>query len=136
MKLTLIENTPKVRKGTDLCAIKINKYGQVVLTEKAVKHMGLELGDAIAILQDSDSPDDFYLLPGCKKTGLPVLRKLKPSSRGHLCTNYQSAVRQIQTQFGLEAKTHTILVGGAVKSDEGRVFALITKALKKEVSNG
>jgi bifunctional DNA-binding transcriptional regulator/antitoxin component of YhaV-PrlF toxin-antitoxin module len=136
MKLTLIENIQTRRSSKNVLAIKITKHGQIILPEAACNHINVKAGDSIAILQDEGWPDDFYLLPGSKRENLPMIRSLRKSNSTQYITNYAAATKKIMNHFGLEPKTYTIMIGGAVATEHGRVFALITKALRKEASNG
>lgn len=46
----------------------INKAGAVSISKSAAEHIGLCVGDKIVVVQDNDSPQDWYIISNGKKS--------------------------------------------------------------------
>jgi hypothetical protein len=133
MNFRIIEKTNN--RYPKLCGIHIAKSGLISIYRLAVDKIGIKEGDRIALIQDNDKPDDFYLIKMDNKE-LPVLRH--NSTKRHLQVNYIDAYYAIIDHFKLEKKGYKILMGGAVRTPYGTAWCLITaplKEMRKEDSN-
>ena len=128
MKFKIIKKTNQ-RKPTSTC-IHFGKSGAMTIYEKAADQMELKAGDQIALIQDNDRPDDFYILK-MKSDELPVLRR-KNEKSNMLTAGYKDAHRALVDHFQLPEASVKLIVGGAIKTPHGTAWALITNALKKE----
>lgn len=126
MKLKIIDSKA-ARKG--LVKISFSKAGSISISGSAAEKYGLKSGDSIHILQDEDSPKDFYLVKRDNANGV-ILRA--NSTGTSLVAGYTSACDAIRNQFGInEKETFSVGLGGQIKTEFGSAVALITAGLKK-----
>ncbi|WP_040478852.1 hypothetical protein [Mariniradius saccharolyticus] len=107
-------------------SITINGSGTLTINTAAVERYGFKEGSHIAILQDEDKPNDFYLIE-TKDANFP---KLKKAGKVSLKTGYSAAKEAIDTHFGIENKAIRLNLAGQVKTELGTAIVLITTSLK------
>lgn len=133
MNFKIIEKTNN--RYPNFSGIHIAKSGLISIYKLTMNKIGVKEGDHIALIQDNDKPDDFYLIKMDRKE-LPVLRY--NHSKTHLQVNYIDAYRAITGHFNITKKGYKISIGGAIKTPYGTAWCLITAPLKemgKEESN-
>ena len=137
MKLKLIKKKTGKRSGPP--RISFGRNGYLTINAAAQEKYGLKAGVSVAILQDEDKPDDFYLITGTDKDW-PTLR---PNSGGsQLICGYSDARNILVDQFRMDDSGFRIYLGGQIKTEYGPAICLITAPLidarekSKEVSNG
>lgn len=134
MNLKIIKKTNN--RTPKFCGIHIARSGLISIYKMAIEKMDLKEGDQIALIQDNDKPDDFFLIK-MKAHELPKLRY--NTAKTHFQVNYTDAYLAIIRHFNLEKRGYRIQLGGAIRTDWGTAWCLITANLKeigKEVSNG
>lgn len=133
MNLKIIRKTSN--RYPNFCGIHIAKTGVISIYKLAIEKMDLKEGEQIALIQDNDKPDDFFLI----KMKAPELPKIKYNhARTHFQVHYSDAYKALIDHFKLEKKGYRITLGGAIRTDWGTAWCLITAPLKeiaKEVSN-
>lgn len=136
MKLKFIERTGS-RAGTRP-TISITKRGAITISKPAQRQYGIKAGDRIALLQDEDRPNDFYLIvnpvmqEGEIDESYPLLREV---GRVSLACNYVDAVRVFNGQFDLYDSSVKVQLGEKQDSLFGELITIITAPLvakKKE----
>ena len=127
MKLRMI--SPRKARKSYKKGLAYNKHGALTLYPDVIKKMGLKEGDQIAIIQDEEKPKDFYLLR-TKSQEYPSLRGKKNTN--FLMCGYKTALATICESFRIPVMSINLPVGGAIKTELGQAFCLITSALGKE----
>jgi hypothetical protein len=125
MKLKAIENNI-TRKG--MVKITFSKNGSLSISLSAMEKYGFKQNDKVIILQDEESPDDFYIV----KSESPGSVMLRATSGKSLMVGYSKAVEKIRKHFNIpEDDTFSVGLGGQIKTDFGSAIVLITAGLKK-----
>jgi hypothetical protein len=123
MKLKLIER--KVGSRSQVSRITFQKNGYIRISKKAVEDHDIKIGMSLAILQDLEKPNDFYLiLSNQKHEKWPMLRS--DSKKDTLLCGYTDAKLVIKNQFGIDDDTFHINLGGQIKTEFGPAICLIT----------
>lgn len=90
------ENMAGLRTGE--CCIRFNKAGACTISQAAVIELGLQSGDKIAIFQDQDTPEDWYMMVG-DAGGFPLRDTGKDSKA--LAFNSAIMAKTIMDAFGM-----------------------------------
>jgi bifunctional DNA-binding transcriptional regulator/antitoxin component of YhaV-PrlF toxin-antitoxin module len=142
MKLKFIERTGS-RAGTRP-TISLTKRGAITISKPAQRQYGIKAGDRIALLQDEERPNDFYLIVNPYKPREPYKTKghfdesyplLRETGQTSLACNYVDAVRVFNDQFDLYDSSVKVQLGEKQDSLFGELITIITAPLvakKKE----
>jgi hypothetical protein len=104
--------------------IGFEKTGIIRLNRKLCEALNIEIGDKINILQDQESPRDWYIELTKAEHGL-VMRK---HNTGALCCNAKAIVAEIQRSLGVVInKSMNYRVSTQPAVDETNIYAIITR---------
>lgn len=110
--------------GSIIPNVSFSKGGIIRINRAAAEMLELNDGSRIAILQDKNNPDDWYLAKD--KEGF-VMRK-NGSDRHSFATNCSRVAKKLMGHFGL---TETTRIQLGTETVEGEYWPLITAKLRK-----
>jgi hypothetical protein len=121
-------NTKTVRMGEPM--IRLYKKGTIVISQDAVRKIGLKTNDKIGFLHDEDKPADWYI--NQSNEGWKLRKHFKESDS--LATNCVSIVNAIFKSLGIEANDSIsckLAVEPQMINGE-KTYAILTKSFIKE----
>ena len=96
------------------------------LSKVAVEQYGIKTGDKIALCQDLEKPNDWYLIKNDTLDDVPAVTINK---NGMATIDYPDAVDEIRKYFRINRMIFRLKLGGVVRSELGRAIILLTAPL-------
>lgn len=121
------ETCRSVRNGESI--IHFNRKGANTISNTAIAEIGFEEGDRIAIVQDEDNPEDWYLTEEAKGF---LLRKANKHSRALMFNNAHISNLIIDAS-GIDAATASFkLITKPVMNGKLKLYPIIISSAKKD----
>ncbi len=125
MKFTKFDKSNMSNVRTGEAIIRFATKGANSISKTAAEGIGLTEKDKVAILQDNDNPEDWYLIKD-KENGFP----LREYSNGQFCFNCSAMARAIIKAFDLDTTSVSFKIQtDGQKCDDikgGQIYLIIT----------
>lgn len=128
MKLKVFNEKNSHRKGVQPANLRIHKKGTCTLNVTAVRKLGLKAGDRISIVQDEDSPVDWYLL---KNDEGFALRPAGTNIKALMFNNYLFA-HELFRSCSLSGKSYGFRLAVVPEKKEGlELYSILTASARQ-----
>lgn len=130
MKLKIFDTRMQNARPDAPPTLHLNSKGVITLNSKACEILHLQIGDQVAIAQDPENTEDWYIIPGLS-SGF----KLRGTGKGstQLAFNCVKLTKEFLAAFDLKSNIKLEIVKTPVKHETlGDIWLILTKKAKEQ----